>query len=220
MPNLGSRVLRLTLDRLQHRLAGAYGHPVLAVETFVDPAQFCGTVYTANGWIELGQTDGWGRHRRDYYVNHDKPKRLFVPPLLGEARRSLQAEHLKPALAVVEAKVPPPARAVKEIRSIVEHFGKCPNIASGSNPTPCSPVASSSWRCSAGAPRPKGFSQVRARLEPSAATGPGDSAQRQGKYPAPSQPTFCRLLRETGPKLKQASWPFKSNCAVQHPKTN
>jgi hypothetical protein len=27
-----------------------YGHPVLVVETFVDPQQFCGTVYTANGW--------------------------------------------------------------------------------------------------------------------------------------------------------------------------
>jgi hypothetical protein len=33
---------------------------VLVVETFVDPAQFCGTVDTANGWQELGQTDGWG----------------------------------------------------------------------------------------------------------------------------------------------------------------
>ena len=28
-------------------------------------------------WIELGQTDGWGRRRRDYHVKHDKPKRLF-----------------------------------------------------------------------------------------------------------------------------------------------
>jgi hypothetical protein len=32
----------------------------LVVETFVDVAQFCGTVYSASGWSELGQTDGWG----------------------------------------------------------------------------------------------------------------------------------------------------------------
>jgi len=42
-----------------------YGHPVLALETFVDPEQFCGAVYTANNWVELGLTDGCGRHQRD-----------------------------------------------------------------------------------------------------------------------------------------------------------
>jgi hypothetical protein len=61
--------------------------------------------YSASGWSELGQTDGWGRHRRDYYVKHDQPKRLFCRQLFKNARRSLQAEHLKPALAVVEQKV-------------------------------------------------------------------------------------------------------------------
>ena len=68
VPNLGSRVLRLTLDRLSADWQARYGHPVLVVETFVDPEQFCGTVYTANGWQELGRTDGWGRRQRDYYV--------------------------------------------------------------------------------------------------------------------------------------------------------
>jgi hypothetical protein len=55
-PKLGSRVLRLTLDRLSADWQARYGHPVLVVETFVDPEQFCGTVYTANGWQELGLT--------------------------------------------------------------------------------------------------------------------------------------------------------------------
>ena len=82
VPNLGSRVLRLTLDRLSADWQTHYGHPVLVVETFVDPEEFCGTVYTANNWVELGQTDGWGRHQRDYYVAHDKPKQLFVRELV------------------------------------------------------------------------------------------------------------------------------------------
>jgi hypothetical protein len=62
VPNLGTKTLRLVLDRLSDDWQARYGHPVLVVETFVDPTQFCGTVYTASGWTELGRTDGWGRH--------------------------------------------------------------------------------------------------------------------------------------------------------------
>ena len=104
IPNLGSRTLALVLARLSADWQAAYGHPVLVVETFVDPAQFCGTVYTASGWQELGQTDGSQRHARDFYVRHDCPKRLFARELEKNARRSLQAEHLRPALASVEAR--------------------------------------------------------------------------------------------------------------------
>ena len=120
-PNLGTKSLRLALSRLSSDWQSKYGHPVLVVETFVDPEEFCGTVYTANGWEELGQTDGSGRHQRDYYVRHDKPKRLFVRELCSNARRSLQAEHLKPTLAMVEAKAGVRSRhTVKEIKSIIE----------------------------------------------------------------------------------------------------
>ena len=66
VPNLGSRVLRLTLNRLSDDWQTRYGHPVEVVETFVDPAQFCGTLYTASGWRELGLTDGCGRRARDF----------------------------------------------------------------------------------------------------------------------------------------------------------
>ena len=107
VPNLGSRVLRLTLDRLSADWCQRYGHPLAAVETFVDPEQFQGTVYRAGGWQELGPTRGFGRVGRDYYVAHRRPKRLFVRELCRNARRGLQAEQLKPAWAAVEAKVAP-----------------------------------------------------------------------------------------------------------------
>src|SRR5882724_7610637 len=106
-PNLGSRSLRLTLNRLSDDWQARYGHPVVLVETFVDPEQFCGTVYSANGWQELGATDGFGRVRRDFYVQHNKPKRLFARELCRKARRSLAADKLKPSLALVEAKTRP-----------------------------------------------------------------------------------------------------------------
>ena len=123
VPNLATRVLRLTLDRLSDDWQQRYGHPLAMVETFVDPEQFQGTVYLAGGWTELGQTGGWGRMGRDYYVRHNKPKRLFVRELCRNARHGLQAEHLKASWAVVEEKVAPacPYKA-REIRSLVEQL--------------------------------------------------------------------------------------------------
>jgi hypothetical protein len=127
-PNLASKTLRLALARLSDDWQSRYTHPVLLVETFVDPAHFTGTLYTASGWTELGQTDGSGRHARDFYVRHDQPKRLFCRELVKNARRSLQAEHLRPALAAVEAKTPPrPTQTAPELQSLCEHFKAVPD---------------------------------------------------------------------------------------------
>src|SRR5208283_472460 len=106
-PNLATKSLRLILSRLGGDWQTKYGHPVALVETFVDPEQFCGTVYTANGWQELGVTAGFGRVRRDFYTQPNKPKRLFARELCRKARRSLAADKLKPSLAPVEAKTCP-----------------------------------------------------------------------------------------------------------------
>jgi hypothetical protein len=207
VPNLGSRVLRLTLDRLSQDWQEHYGHPILVVETFVDPEQFCGTVYTANGWIELGQTDGWGRCRRDYYVKHDKPKRLFVRALAGNARRSLQAEHLKPALAAVEHQVSPRCtRRVKEICSVVDHFKALPEYRERVESYPLFSLAALillALLCEA--PRgqtdlekfARGLSQAQRRAL-------GIRRHRTGQYPAPSQSTFSRFLAGIdAPQLNQ-----------------
>jgi hypothetical protein len=81
----------------------------------------------ASGWQELGQTDGFGRVRRDFYVEHNKPKRLFARELCKNARRSLQADRLKAALAPVEAKSP--ARCTHspaEIRCLIQHLKSLP----------------------------------------------------------------------------------------------
>jgi hypothetical protein len=197
VPNLGSRILRLTLDRLSADWQARYGHPILVVETFVDPDQFQGTVYTANGWLELGETDGWGRQRRDYYVKHDKPKRLFVRALERGACRSLQAEHLKPSLAVVEAKVPVRCtKRVKEIESIVQHFKRLPEYRARVESYPLFSLAALillAMLCEA--PRgqtdlekfARGMSQGQRRAL-------GIRRNAQGRYPAPSQSTFSRFL--------------------------
>ena len=202
VPNLGSRVLRLTLDRLRQDWQTRYGHPVEVVETFVDPEQFCGTVYTASGWTELGQTDGWGRCQRDYYVKHDKPKRLFVRPLRRDACRSLQAEHLKPELAVVEARVPARCtQRVKEIGSIVEHFKALPEYRGRVESYPLFSLASLvflAMLCEA--PRgPTDLAKFAGGFNQGQRRALGIRCNRQGKYPAPSQSTFSRFLSGIDP---------------------
>ena len=197
-PNLGTRVLRKVLARLSNDWQAAYGHPVLVVETFVDPEQFSGTVYTANGWEELGQTEGSGRHQRDYYVRHDKPKRLFVRELSRQARRSLQAEHLKPALAMVETKAGPKSRhRVKEIKSIVEHLRQVPEYRQHVESYPLwSLLGIYLLAVLCAAPRgSKDLAKFARKLSQAQRRALGIRL-RQGRYPAPSQPTFWRLLQE------------------------
>jgi hypothetical protein len=207
VPNLGSRVLRLTLERLREDWQTRYGHPVEVVETFVDPEQFCGTVYTASGWTELGQTDGWGRCQRDYYVKHDKPKRLFVRPLGRHACRSLQAEHLKPELAIVEARVPARCtQRVKEISSIVEHFKALPEYRGRVESYPLFSLASLVFLavlCEA--PRgPTDLAKFAGGFNQGQRRALGIRCNRQGKYPAPCQSTFSRFLAGIDPvKLNQ-----------------
>jgi hypothetical protein len=201
VPNLGTKVLSLVRERLAADWEQRYGHPVEVLETFVDPAQFCGTVYTAAGWIELGQTDGWGRCRREYYLKHDQPKCLFVCPLDRNSTRRLQAEVLSPRLAGVEAAVPPRSRLkVREIRSLLEQLKAVPDLRARIESYPLwSLLGIQLLAHLAGAPRgqkdlaifAQGLSQAQRRAL-------GVRANRQGRHPAPSQSTFCRMQQRVG----------------------
>jgi hypothetical protein len=220
-PNLGSRVLRLTLDRLSADWQARYGHPVMVVETFVDPEQFCGTVYTANGWQELGLTDGWGRCRRDYYVQHDKPKRLFVREVAKNARRSLQAEHLKPALAGVEKKAG--ARCYhkcQEIRALTEHFQALPEYRGRVESYPVwSLVTLMLLAMLCDAPRgQKDLAKLARRLTQHQRRALGIRPNPHGYFPAPSQSTFSRLLAKLDARqLNQALLDIQTQVRGQPP---
>jgi hypothetical protein len=196
--NLGSRSLRLTLDRLSADWQARSGHPVVLVETFVDPEQFCGTVYTAQGWQELGTTDGFGRVRRDFYVQHNKPKGLFARELCRNARRSLQADQLKPALALVEAKTRPRStQSPVQIRSLVEYLQGLPDYRQRIGIYPLwTLVAIAVLAHLCGAPRgQKDLAKFANGLSQAQRRALGVRRQADRKYPAPSQPTFCRLMK-------------------------
>lgn len=197
VPNLASRTLRLALDRLSADWQSRYKHPVVVVETFVDPEQFSGTVYTVSGWQELGLTDGHGRVQRDFYTEHGKPKRLFAKELYRNARRSLAVDVLKPALAIVEKKVHPrPTQSPEEIRSIIGHFKTLPDYRArvGSYPH-WSLLAIVFLAHLCGAPRgQKDLEKFAAGLSNAQRRALGIRRQPKGNYPSPKQPTFCRLM--------------------------
>ena len=222
VPNLGSRVLKQTLARLSADWQQKYGHPVLVVESFVDPEQFCGTVYTANGWQELGSTDGWGRCARDYYVKHGKPKRLFVKELCQNACRSLQAQHLKPALAVVEDKVAPRCtQRVAQIRSLTQHFKPVPEFRARVESYPLwSLLAIVACAILSGAQRgPKALAGFAKKLSQAQRRALGIRPDAEGWYPAPSQPTFSRALHAVDPAaVDRAVLSFQAQVRGQPPK--
>ncbi len=198
VPNLGSKVLGLVLGRLSQDWQTRYGHPVVVVESFVDPQQFDGTVYSAQGWQELGATDGWGRCRRDYYVKHDRPKRLWVRELCRNACRSLQAEHLRPELAVVETQETPACHhKVPQIRSIAAQFRQMPEYRQRIESYPLwSLLTIILLAVLSGSPRgQKDLAKFAKRLTQAQRRALGIRRNRQRKYPAPSQSTFNRCFR-------------------------
>lgn len=198
VPNLGSAVLSRVLARLGADWQAHYAHPVLVVETFVDPEWFQGTVYRASGWSEVGQTKGHGRQSRDYYENHARPKRLFVRALVKHARRSLQAEHLKPALAPVEAKVPVRSTLkAAALQSLADHFRAVPDYRRRLGQYPLFALLGiAACAYLAGAPRgQKDLAAFARRLSSRQRAALGVRRTAQGEYPAPSQPTFCRMFK-------------------------
>ena len=111
-PNLATRALALSCQRLSQDWLARHGHPVVAVESFVDGQLFRGTCYKAAGWTLLGETSGYGRSAEDFYVRHNRPKQLWVKVLDPAGWRALKAESLPPYLAA-GVQVPPPRCPVK-----------------------------------------------------------------------------------------------------------
>ena len=107
-PNLASRVLKLVCARLCADWQQHFGHPVLAVETFVDPQRFRGTCYRAAGWQRLGPTQGAQRDWQDFYSDTQHPKEIWVRALSRRALDQLRAPELAAPLSNGQRPLPPP----------------------------------------------------------------------------------------------------------------
>jgi hypothetical protein len=92
VPNLASHVLGLVCRRLRADWAERYGHPISAVETFVDRSRFRGTCYQAANWHKLGQTSGRTRNGKRH-ESLRAIKDVYLYALTPQFRRELCSEH-------------------------------------------------------------------------------------------------------------------------------
>ena len=93
-PNLASRILGQVIRQLPSLWYNRFGYEPLLAETFSDIEAREGTCYKAAGWIALGKTKGYSRHRSDFYVPNDRPKKLWIRELRKDAALVLRAEQL------------------------------------------------------------------------------------------------------------------------------
>ena len=120
-PNLISRFMKLMLAQLSPDWQRRWGHPIVLVETFVDPRYYRGTAYKVSGWSHLGKTAGWKRDADDFYQKNDVPKQIWVRELVKKACAKLRAPQLPPEWAKVEeARAPRCTAKAEQIRSLME----------------------------------------------------------------------------------------------------
>ena len=96
-PNLASQVLSLTLRRLSGDFEARWGHPVVLVETFTDPALHLGTCYAASNFAKIGETAGYGR-KAGRFVHHGGKKAYWLRSLRRDAFFLLTTELDHPLL--------------------------------------------------------------------------------------------------------------------------
>jgi predicted transposase YbfD/YdcC len=100
------------------RVSGDYqdrwGHPVLAVESFTDPARHRGTCYLAAGFTAVGTTSGYARTGggSESYTFHGQPKTYWLKPLHRHGLAMLAAPFDAPAT------FPPATRPVIDINAL------------------------------------------------------------------------------------------------------
>ncbi|MFN0080202.1 MAG: ISAs1 family transposase [Prosthecobacter sp.] len=129
-PNLASQVLGACLRRLPADWVQAFGYRPLVAETFVDPQYAQGTCYKATNWQQLGVTAGSGRHARDFYQQHDRPKTLWCLELVQGARQKLADPAPLPAecqQGVITGAVMGTAASAATCKSLMALFAQLPD---------------------------------------------------------------------------------------------
>jgi hypothetical protein len=95
-PNLASQALGAALRALPKQWQERFGYRPLLAESFTDPEAQAGTSYKASNWEPVGFSAGYSRHRADFYIAHERPKKLWLYPLADDARHQLRAVQLPP----------------------------------------------------------------------------------------------------------------------------
>ena len=210
-PNLASRVLTLACARLPQDWQRHFGHPVLLVETFVDPQRFRGTCYRAANWQALGRTRGFARRGQDYYTDTQHPKELWVYPLDRGALRQLRAPVLAADLRAGGQSPPPPVPVptaqMSSLAAFLRRRVRDPRDPHGIRHSLGSVVATATLAVAAGCPGPHAIAEFARSLNHGQrrhlGCRPTPGTRRQCDVPC--ERTFRRLFEEIdADQLRQA----------------
>jgi len=128
-PNLASQAMAAALRALPGQWREHFGYRPLLAESFTDPEAYAGTCYKASNWLAVGHSAGYSRHRADFYVPNDRPKRLWLYPLAPEARRQLRAVAVPADCRA--GQIAPPAGVLPlnqpQMSSLLEVFRQAPD---------------------------------------------------------------------------------------------
>lgn len=128
-PNLASQVMGAALRALRRHWQDCFGYRPLLAESFTDPEAYAGTSYKASNWQPVGFSAGYSRHRADFYVPNERPKRLWLRELIPGAREQLRALQVPEECRAGLASVPSGQLPLKdpEVDSLKEVFVKAPD---------------------------------------------------------------------------------------------
>jgi Druantia protein DruA/DDE_Tnp_1-associated len=122
--NLASRILSLCHKRLPSDWQAVFGHPLVLLETFVDPQRFQGTIYKAANWLYVGTTKGFRRTRHGYTATASSPKMIFIKPLQADARELLCQTPLPPPYRTGGSKM---MLSAQQMQSLPDFFKEIPD---------------------------------------------------------------------------------------------
>ena len=128
-PNLASQSMGAALRALPEQWREHFGYRPLLAESFTDPEAYAGTSYKASNWEAVGLSAGYSRHRADFYIPNERPKRLWLRPLCADARQRLRAAQLPEdcragLVAAASGTLPVNAR---QLGSLLDVFRKAPD---------------------------------------------------------------------------------------------
>ena len=123
-PNRASQCLGAALRALPDQWQKRFGYRPLLAETFTDPEAYEGTCYKASNWEPVGWSAGYSRHRADFYIPNERPKRLWLRPLLPEACQLLRGDTLPEAcrgglMAPASGTLPVNAEQISSLREVL-----------------------------------------------------------------------------------------------------
>lgn len=128
-PNLASQSMGAALRALPEQWRQHFGYRPLLAESFTDPEAYAGTAYKASNWEAVGLSAGYSRHRADFYIPNERPKRLWLRALCPDARQRLRAAQLPEdcrAGLVAAASGTLPVNA-KQLDSLLDVFRQAPD---------------------------------------------------------------------------------------------